>query len=375
MRYGSLWDRLHHFSVMCSRPPARLPEHEPTLANGWLMMTTLTDVARVAGVSRSTASRALSGSPLVSGTTRAQVEQAAEQLGYRVNRMASALRSRHSRLIGLVLNNLINASFHTIAEVVQRRAADAGYQVLLAITDADPRRERSLLNMLAEHNVDGLVIIGSSEHAATTNRMLADGTAIVNVIRAPVDSAAAAVLAADRDGSHEATGYLLGLGHRRIGFIGASEETNSGRERFTGYASALREAGVEVDPRLVQRGPFDPAFGVAALHQLLDDCPDMTALFAANHEAAFGTLPALVARGIQVPGDLSLICYEDIPWLSWWHPPVSVIDNGPRELGELAMDLLLQQMSRDAKDDSRPGRTYRVGAQLVQRESCRARAE
>ena len=127
---------------MCSRPPALLPEHEPTLANGWLMMTTLTDVARAAGVSRSTASRALSGSPLVSGATRAQVEQAAEQLGYRVNRMASALRSRHSRLIGLVLNNLINASFHTIAEVVQRRAADAGYQVLLAITDADPRRER-----------------------------------------------------------------------------------------------------------------------------------------------------------------------------------------------------------------------------------------
>jgi LacI family transcriptional regulator len=99
---------------------------------------------------------------------------------------------------------------------------------------------------------------------------------------------------------------------------------------------------------------------VAALHQLLEDCPDMMALFAANHEAAFGALPALVARGVQVPGDLSLICYEDIPWLSWWHPPVSVIDDGSRELGELAMDLLLQQMSREAGDDSRPGRTYRV---------------
>jgi LacI family transcriptional regulator len=345
-------------------------------ANGWLMTTTLSDVAQAAGVSRSTASRALSGSPLVSAATRAQVEQVAERLGYRVNRMASALRSRHSRLIGLVLNNLINASFHTIAEVVQRRAANHGYQVLLCITDADPRRERSLLNMLADHDVDGLIIIGSSEHAATTNRMLAGGTAIVNVIRAPSDSAAPSVLAADRDGSYDATSHLLGLGHQRIGFIGGPEETNSGRERFAGYTAALREAGITADPRLVQRGPFDPAFGVAALGELLASCPDMTALFAANHEAAFGALPALVARGIRVPEDLSLICYEDIPWLSWWHPPVSVIDSGPRELGELAMDLLLQQMGRQQNGapatEARSGRAYRVGAQLIMRSSCRA---
>jgi LacI family transcriptional regulator len=342
------------------------------------MTTTLKDVAQAAGVSRSTASRALSGSPLVSAATRAQVEQAADRLGYRVNRMASALRSRQSRLIGLVLNNLINASFHTIAEVVQRRAADHGYQVLLCITGADPRRERSLLNMLADHNVDGLVIIGSSEHAATTNRMLAEGTAIVNVIRAPSDSAAPSVLAADRDGAYEATTYLLGLGHQRIGFIGGPGETNSGRERFTGYAAALRDADTTVDLRLVQRGPFDPGFGVAALGVLLDSCPDMTALFAANHEAVFGILPALAARGIQLPDDLSLICYEDIPWLSWWHPPVSVVDSGPHELGELAMDLLLQKMGRGGDStgspvtEARSGRAYRVGAQLIVRSSCQA---
>jgi LacI family transcriptional regulator len=340
------------------------------------MTTTLDDVARAAGVSRSTASRALSGSPLVSAATRAQVEQAAERLDYRINRMASALRSRQSRLIGLVLNNLINASFHTIAEVVQRRAADHEYQVLLCITDADPRRERAVLNTLADHKVDGLIIIGSSEHAATTNRMLAAGTGIVNVIRAPGESAAPSVLAADRDGAHEATSYLLGLGHERIGFIGGPEGTNSGRERFTGYTSALGEGTVAVDPRLVQRGPFDPEFGVTALGTLLDGCPDMTALFVANHEAAFGALPSLVARGIRIPDELSLICYEDIPWLSWWHPPVTVVDNGARELAELAMDLLLQQMSRHvngpATQETRAGRAYRVGAQLIVRSSCQA---
>jgi LacI family transcriptional regulator len=341
------------------------------------MTTTLDDVAQAAGVSRSTASRALSGSPLVSAVTRAQVTQTAERLGYRVNRMASALRSRHSHLIGLVLNNLINASFHTIAEVVQRRAADAGYQVLLCITDADSRREREVLNMLADHNVDGLIIIGSSEHAGTTNRMLASGTGIVNVIRSPADSAAPAVLAADRDGAHEATRYLIGLGHRHIGYIGGPESTNSGRERYNGYRSALLEGGIAVDPRLVRKGPFTPGFGQSALGDLLDECPEASALLIANHEAAFGALPALIARGISVPDELSLICYEDIPWLSWWHPPVTVVDNGPRELAELAMDLLLPQMSRPEPGTDpaagRPGRAYRVGAQLIVRSSCAAR--
>ena len=338
------------------------------------MTTTLGDVAQAAGVSRSTASRALSGSPLVSAATRAQVTQAAERLGYRVNRMASALRSRHSRLIGLVLNNLINASFHTIAEVVQRRAADEGYQVLLCITDADSRREREVLNMLAEHNVDGLIMIGSSEHAGITNRMLADGTGIVNVIRSPGDSAAPSVLAADREGAYEATAYLLGLGHRAIGYIGGPDSTNSGRERFAGYQLALTEAGVTPDAGLVRKGPFTPDFGQSALGALLDGRPDTTALLIANHEAAFGALPALIARGVSVPGQLSLVCYEDIPWLSWWHPPVTVVDSGPRELADLAMDLLLPQMSRAEGGpvalDGRPGRAYRVGAQLIVRSSA-----
>ncbi|MBD0736721.1 LacI family DNA-binding transcriptional regulator [Streptomyces sp. CBMA29] len=344
------------------------------------MTITLNDVAQAAGVSRSTASRALSGSPLISATTRAQVERAAQQLGYRVNRMASALRSRQSRLIGLVLTNLINASFHTIAEVVQRRAVAQGYQVLLCITDGDSQRERAVLNTLAEHNIDGVIIVGSSEHAAITNGMLAGGTAVVNVIREPNDSAAPAVLAADRDGAYEATTYLLGLGHRRIGFIGGPQQITSGRDRYSGYSAALRDAGLDVNPALVRRGALEPAFGAEALTELLKAAPAMTALIAANHEAAFGILPTLVAHGVRVPEDLSLICYEDIPWLSWWHPPVTVVDSGPRELGELAMDLLSQQLDRGGQSPRPPApaprsaRTYRVGAQLIVRSSCQAPA-
>jgi LacI family transcriptional regulator len=334
---------------------------------------TLQDVADAAGVARSTASRALAGSPLISRETRAAVTSAAGQLGYRVNRVASALRSRRTHLIGLVLNNLLNASFHTIAEVVQRRAYDEGYQVILMISDADPKREQQLLSTLAGHHVDGLIVIGTGQNVGQLNRMITEGTPIVTAIRGPAGSLAPAVLAADRDGAHEATQHLIGLGHRRIAFIGGPETTNSGVERHAGYVAALGEAGIDVDPALVARGPFDPSFGSRAAAQLLDT--DATALFVANHEAVFGALPGIVSRGVRVPDELSLVCYEDIPWLQTWAPPITVVDNGPRQLADLAMDLLLSQLERPAPTavGNAAARTYRVGAALIERRSTAPR--
>jgi LacI family transcriptional regulator len=337
------------------------------------MTITLQDVADAAGVSRSTASRALSGSPLISPDTQLAVQSAAERLGYRVNRAASALRSRQTHLIGLVLNNLINASFHTIAEVVQRRAHKERYQVILMISDADPKRERELLSTLSEHHVDGLIIIGTGENVRFTNSMIMNGTPVVSVIRGPAGSAAPAVLASDRDGAAQATAHLIALGHQRIGYIGGPTNTNSGAERFAGYLDALSRAGIASHDSLIERGPFEPEFGSAATHALLARRPDITAMFAANHEAVFGVLPALVARSVHMPDELSLVCYEDIPWFQWWSPPVTVVDNGAHELADLAMDLLLGQIARpNPRLAARGGRTYRVGAALIERESTAA---
>lgn len=340
------------------------------------MTVTLQEVAAAAGVSRTTASRALSGATAIAPDTRRLVEAAADRLGYRPNRMASGLRSKESKLIGLVLNNLLNNSFHIIAEVVQRRAAIDGYQVLLCITDADPERERGVLNTLFDHRVDGMIVAGTGQNASLLNDARDNGTAVVALIRSAPDSKVPAVLAADREGAQEAVEYLLRLGHRKIGFIGGPPGTNSGDERFSGYLAAIADAGLTVDHKVVRRGPFSPEFGAAAVSDLLDARrgAGMTALFMANHEAAFGALPTLAARNVLIPDDLSLICHEDIPWFQWWHPPVTVVDNGANELGDLAMTILLEQLSRrrSARQvDPQPlGRTYRVGAQLTLRSSC-----
>lgn len=340
------------------------------------MTVTLQEVAAAAGVSRSTASRALSGATAISPDTRRLVERTAGRLGYRPNRMASALRSNESRLIGLVLNNLINNSFHTIVEVVQRRSAVEGYQVLLCITDADPERERTLLHTLNDHRVDGVIVVGTGQNAALLNTARDNGTAVVDLIRSAPDSKAPAVLAADREGAQEAVKYLLNLGHRRIGFIGGPPATNSGEERFAGYIAALADVGIPLNDELIRRGPFTPEFGAAAVNALLSlpAGAGMTALFVANHEAAFGAVPTLAARKVRIPDDLSLICHEDIPWLKWWHPAVTVVDNGARNLGDLAMTILLEQLARRRSasqvDPGQTGRTYRVGAQLILRASC-----
>ncbi len=339
------------------------------------MTVTLRAVAEAAGVSLSTASRALNGSPTISAGTRSLISATATELGYRPNRAASALRSKRSQLIGLVLNNLINASFHTIAEVVQRRLSEEGYQLILGTTDANPHTEEKLLHTLADHGVDGVIIIGSGQNAATTNQFLAQGMAVVNVIRSSKDSAAPTVLAGDQSGALEATDYLISLGHKRIGYIGGPDTADSGRDRLRGYLEALERRGIARDDELIVQGAFTPQFGAAAVDVLLSRSPAITALFAANHEAVFGVLPGLIARGVHVPRDLSLICYEDMPMLQMWQPPITVVDNGAYQLAELAVDLLLRQI-RDSKESSntqakvkRISRTYRVGAQLVHRES------
>lgn len=340
------------------------------------MAVTLRDLADAAGVSTSTASRALRGSPRISSTTRKVVEEKAAELGYRVNRTASALRSRRSNLVGLVLNNLVNASFHTIADVVQRRLGEAGLQLILSTTDADPRAEAAMLETLASHGVDGILVMGTGQNAAITNELLREGIAVVNVIRSSPDSFAPTVLAGDRDGSYEATRSLLRLGHRRIGFIGGVETADSGRARLRGYRDALEAEGVAFDESLVVNGSFTSAFGEEAAAELIGRATGMTALFVANHEASFGVLPVLTSRGIRVPDDLSLLCYEDMQMLSLWHPPVTVVDTGPSQIGELAVDLLVGQIRAAERGEPLEQRlqsltrTYRVEARLVSRASC-----
>jgi LacI family transcriptional regulator len=336
------------------------------------MRVTIHDVAKSAGVSVSTVSRALSGNGLANPRTEQKILRIAAELGYRPNSLARGLKTRSSKLIGLVLHNLVNASFHVVAEVVQRRFERAGYQVVLCITGDQPEQEARCLRTLIDHCVDGVVIVPTGANAQLLTTLNESGSPVVTVVRSHSDAKFDSVLAADVEGAYAGTNYLLEIGHRRIGFIAGRDNTTSGRERLSGYLRALREWGVPHDPSLTFSGPYDPQTGVAACGSFLDRSDPPTAIFAANHESTLGVLRALSERHIDMPGKISLLCYEDTPWIRWHTPPITVVDNAADAMADLAVDLLMRQMQSLADGERRcETREVRVGAQVRVRESCR----
>jgi LacI family transcriptional regulator len=327
-------------------------------------------VAQRSGVSVSTASRALSGSTRVSDSTVAKVRAAAAALGYRPNASARALRTARSQFIGLVVTNLVNSSFHTIAEVVQREFAKGGYQLMLSVTGGDPMQERSSLRILVDHNAAGAIVVGSDSEA--TEELRERGTPTVHLARRPKCPTGDCVLGDEIAGGRSATEYLIGKGHRRIAIIAGPREVQSGRERMQGYWLALQAAGVPMTEDLMLAVALSPDAGAEAIEALLA-LPVRrrpTALIVANHEASYGALPALREHSVTVPADLSVVCYEDSQLARWWHPAITVIDNNARQMGELAAQLLLQRLDPSG-DDRREFSEFRVGSRLVERDSCR----
>ncbi|WP_299957338.1 LacI family DNA-binding transcriptional regulator [uncultured Modestobacter sp.] len=312
------------------------------------MSATLHSVAAAAGVSTSTASRALSGHPAVLPSTRARVEAAAAALQYQPNRMASALRTRRTGLLGLVVNNLRTATFHTIAESLQGWAAEQDYQVLVCTTGGDPGREAAFLQTVRQHSFDGVVVAGSGANTDLINTLVREGRAVVTMNREVPGSLAPSVMSAYETAARLATEHLLRLGHTRIAAIEGPPEITSGRLHHAGFAAAMAAAAVPVQAELVHRGPFTPDFGREAAGVLLALPEPPTALLVSNHEASFGAVPVLGDSGLGVPDQMSVVCTEDEPFYEWWSPGLTTVDNRAELLARRAAALLLAQLTGEA---------------------------
>jgi LacI family transcriptional regulator len=297
------------------------------------------------------------------------VQAVAERMDYRVDAVARALRAGSSGLIGVVLTNLVNASIQTIATTIQERGHSLGFEALLATTGNDPLRERDIVNRLRSHRVDGVIIMGVGENTAMLNALNSSRFPVVAIIRLPRGVTTPAVVYDDRRAAEQATDHLLALGHRDVAFLGGPASTRSGRERYAGYQRSLRAAGLPVREELVSRGPFEAAFGIDAVAQLLDGPFIPTALVAANHEATPAALQEIGRRGVTIPAQLSVVAIEDADVLRFWHPAITVIDTDPTEVGELALAALLEQLRSGADTDEASAPPAVVAARLMQRDS------
>ena len=329
------------------------------------------DIADACGVTRATVSRALRGSPGVGAAMRTQITATAERLGYRPNRVAQGLRNRRSHLVGLILTNLVNASFHTMTEVIQARLDAEGYHTILSVSGGRLDQEKRVLSMLFERQVDGIVMLGSDGLVPLSPLVQQAPVPIVHLVRRLDPQPEDSVLARDREGAYEATSHLMGLGHTRIALIVGKRDTHVGNERRAGYLLALKDAQIKPERAIVVEGAYEPETGTRAVQHLFGLAQPPTALLIANHEAAFGALPALVERRIEVPKQVSVIVHEDAPWFAYWGPPLTVVDNQPAALANAAVSTLLARLRHQegpaALDTSGDSHPY---SRLIVRSSC-----
>lgn len=331
---------------------------------------TIGDVAHAAGVSPSTASRALTGQGYAAAPVKLRVEAAAARLGYVPDDIARSLKRRTSRLVGVVISDLRNQFYADLAAGIEQVLGAAGYQMVLVNDDGDADRELAGARTLLAMRVPGAIITPLTPEAGT--QLTKQGVRVVEVDRQMAQSECDAVLVDSVEGARAATAHLLELGHRRIAFLIDELEWTTGVGRLTGYKAALRSAKVKFDQRLVARVGFGSGDAATALSALLDERPDVTAVFAANNLMASGVWQELQRRRLRVPKDISLVAFDDLPWMTMVQPAVSAVSQPVFSLGARAAELLLARLSGELEG---PPKTEWLAPTFEKRGSTRKLSE
>jgi LacI family transcriptional regulator len=332
---------------------------------------TIKDIARHASVSASTVSRVLNRNSYVSESVRVRVEKAMEELQYQPCWAARSLRGKPSFLIGLIIPDILNTYYTTIAKSILENLNRQGYNLIIQISNEDPDLDLAYLRVLYDRQVDGIihVPVATGRTSDYVRDIVGKGMPMIELNRQTEPDLLDAVLADNSEGAYVATRYLLSLGHRRIGLICGSPSVNTGKERVNGYRKALEEAEVSYDPILVKTGTFSKQWGVAATVELLTLASPPTAIFSSSNRLLVGTMSVLGERRVRVPEDMSVISFDDSEWLGLWQPPVTTVDIAVEEMAMLAVQLLLRRI-QEGKPAEKPV-TYRLSVQLVERQSCR----
>ncbi len=335
---------------------------------------TIRDVARVAKVHPGTVSRALNAETrgLVNEDTAERVIRAANKLGYRPNSIARGLKTNRSYAIGVLIPDIGNPLFPPILRGIEDRLDDAGFTSLVVNTDNDPERERTYLEALRARQVDGLISATARLDPDWLADISASGVPLVLINRSVEDGTIAAVTVDDHRGLGLAVAHVAALGHERIGHVAGPQNISTGRRRRLGFADAMRLAQLDAPPAHVRFSlGFVEEEGARVCGELLDALEGLTAIVAANDRLALGCLDALEARGLSCPGDVSIVGFNDMPFVDRLRPPLTSVRVPQREIGTVAAGLLLEQLG-DA--DARSEEILLDPTLVVRGSTARARA-
>lgn len=323
---------------------------------------TIIDVAALAGVSRATASRAMGNYGRISDNTAAVVRAAAEQLGYRPNEIARAMRAGKSKTIGLVIvTNFTNAFFDRATKAIVDSAKARGYQVLITNTDENLEAERQAVQVLLEKQVDGLIVVPSSAVVADhllNAQMSRKPVVLIDRLLGGIN--ATSVTTDDFSGTVEAVRNAVSLGHTRLGFLIAAPGItgkqverpalliSSVEERINGFLSAAADCGIKPKQQSWVFTEDEPIHSESAVAQLLDCARAPTVIFTSNNDMMLAVLKVAGNRQLVIGKDISLVTIDDSQWLAAIAPGITVVARPVEELGLLAVEKLIAEMENSA---------------------------
>jgi LacI family transcriptional regulator len=309
-------------------------------------MIRLKDIASRAGVSIMTVSKALRDEPDVSAGMKARIRQLAQEMGYVPDTTAQGLRTRTTKMFGLVIPSLANPIFSRIILAIQERAYELGYDVLLSYTVNLPEREEAAIRRMLARRVDGMLIspvYRLANEVRIYQELQARKTPVVLLgHHAPFCAQFVNVESDDVLAGYALTQHLLKLGHRRIAFLSGPPGTPWSQERFEGYRRALRESSLDVDDKLIFHAGRTIEDGVNAATQMINEGSDATAIQAVNDLVAVGCAGVLLQQGLSIPGDISITGFGDTMVSEYFRVPLTTANQPKHRLGVAAMDSLVQ---------------------------------
>jgi LacI family transcriptional regulator len=320
-------------------------------------MVRLKDIAARAGVSVMTVSKVLRDAPDISAATKARVRALAQEMGYMPDSAAQGLRTRTTRLLGIVISAVTNPIFARMLLALEERAHQLGYDVILAHTLNIPEREEAVIRRLLSRRVDGLFIapVYRLEPLAPIYEELKRLNLPIVLLghRAPFCQPFVAVESDDLGGSHSLTQHLLQLGHRRIAFFTGPPAAPGSQERLEGYRRALREAQIEVDDSLIFSAGSTIEEGEKAALQMLQEAPKATAVQAVNDLVAIGAVNVFLSQGLKIPENLSIVGFGNILTSEHFRVPLTTARQPKMRLGAAAMETMLKLLRGEHAESTR----------------------
>lgn len=338
------------------------------------MAVTIKDIARKAGVSHTTVSRALLGNPLISLETTERIRRMAAEMGYRPSAAARSLKTNRSQALGVILSNIDDPYFSEVLQGIESTAQQSGYSLFIAASQRDPEREAAIVRTMVEHRVEGVIICSSSFGVERGRKFVEYGVPIVSVNNQAAEDYRYSIYHDDVDGSRQLTAHLIGLGHSCIGYLGNSLAGRTNLHRLAGYQQEMKAAHAELPADYVSQIPYGDGNAITeAVEHFFHLHEPPTALVCYNDMMAIELLHDLQHRGIAVPRDISITGFDNIIFSAYTSPPLTTLDQPKRFIGEEAGRLLLSLLGGSQDERAEAADKVRVlRGKLLVRDSTAA---